>query len=341
MAERFVSLYSQLTGTEIPTIRDGVPSFLGVPVARTKKDLAGADIAIIGVPYDRPAPAGRPAGQWDGYRDAPATTRRSSLRFRGYVPEYDLEVFDHLKVVDYGDAEIDDNHMQRSIDNVARKVQDAVEAGCRPVTIGGFSPCASYAVAKGIAVATKGKIGVISLDAHGDCLDAEPGKEHEPEKGREPNAATWEARLWDHFSNIDPTRHVEIGMRGPRNLRQMVQTYKSKGAHWYPSAAVRQQGIDAICETALPFAFDGTERTWIGLDMDVLDVGAVPDWGDEPLGLSGWEVTKLVHEAGRRGASGLSFVYVAPHSGAVAALVSYITVYYMAGLVLGQQRKDA
>jgi hypothetical protein len=50
MAERFVSLYSQLTGTEIPTIREGVPSFLGVPVARTRKDLDGADVAIIGVP---------------------------------------------------------------------------------------------------------------------------------------------------------------------------------------------------------------------------------------------------------------------------------------------------
>ncbi len=333
MAEHFVSLYSQMTGTEIPTIREGVPSFLGVPVARTPADLHGADVAIIGVPYDRLPTAGRPADQWSGYRDAPVNVRKGSLRFRGYLPEYDLEVFEHLKVVNYGDAEIVDGDLPRSIDNVARKVQEASEAGCRTVTIGGFSPCASYAAVKGIAASSKGKVGVISLDAHGDCLDVEPGG------GREPGSATWQARMWDHFQNVNPTRHVEIGMRGPRNLRQMVETYRKKGAHWYPAAEVRKQGIDAICTSGLPYAFDGSERTWLHLDMDVLDIGAVPDWGDEPLGLSAWEVTKTVHEAGRHGLNGLSFVYVAPRSAAVSALVSYIVVYFMAGLVLGQNRR--
>jgi agmatinase len=329
MGERFVSLYSQMSGTEVPTLREDVPSFLGVPVARSRAELAGADVAVIGVPYDRPPTAGRPADQWSGYRDAPISVRKGSLRFRGYLPEYDLDVFEHLRVVDYGDAEIVDD-VSRSIDNVARKVRDAVEAGCRPITIGGFSPCASYAAVKGISASTKGTIGVISLDAHGDCLDAEPGG------GREPGSATWEARMWEDCKNVAPTHHVEIGMRGPRNLRQMVETYRSKGAQWYPAAEVRKQGIQAICDTALPYAFNGSERTWLHLDMDVLDIGAVPDWGDEPLGLSAWEVTKVVHDAGRRGLTALSFVYVAPRSPAIAALVSYIAVYFMGGLVLGR-----
>ena len=69
--------------------------------------------------------------------------------------------------------------------------------------------------------------------------------------------------------------------------------------------------------------------------MDVLDLGEVPDWGDEPLGLSAWDVTKIVHEAGRRGLDSLSFVYVAPRSSATAAIVSYVVVYLMAGWVLG------
>jgi agmatinase len=331
VTERFVSLFSLMTGSEIPTIRDGMPSFLGVPVARTREDLEGAHAAVIGVPYDRLPTAGRPAGQWAGYRDAPINARKGSLRYRGYVPEHDFEVFDHLKVVDYGDAEIVDSDLPRSIDNVARKVQDVLEAGARPITIGGFSPCASYAAVKGMAAATRGRVGVVSLDAHGDCLDVEPGG------GRDPGSATWEARMWDHFPNVDPTRHVEIGMRGPRNLRQMVETYRKKGAHWYPMARVREMGLEALCRDALPLAFAETERTWLHLDMDVLDIGAVPDWGDEPLGMSGWEVVKVVHECGRAGLHGLSFVYVAPRSDAVSALVSYIVVYYLAGLVLGGQ----
>jgi len=69
--------------------------------------------------------------------------------------------------------------------------------------------------------------------------------------------------------------------------------------------------------------------------MDVLDIGAVPDWGDEPLGLSVWEVIRVVHESARLGLNALSFVYVAPNSPAISAVVSYIVVYYLAGLVLG------
>jgi agmatinase len=330
MGERFVSKFSQITGTEIPALREGVPSFLGVPLARTPADLVGADAAIIGVPYDRPATAGRPADQWSGYREAPANVRRLSLRYAGYLVELDLDVFDHVRLVDYGDAEITGD-VKESSDNVARKVREVVEAGVRPITIGGFSPCSSYSVVKGLAASTSGPVGVISLDAHGDCNDTEYG----PHGSREPSSATWEARMWEHCPNVDPRHHVEIGMRGPRNTRRQAHTYRERGAHLYPAATVRARGVEAVCQEALPRAFTGTARTWLHLDMDVLDIGAVPDWGDEPLGLSSWDVVTVAHEAGKRGLDGLSFVYVAPRSSGVAAVVSYVVVYLLAGWVVG------
>lgn len=338
MPERFVSKFSLIQGTEIPVVREGVPTFLGVPLARTPADLRGADAAIIGIPYDRPATAGRPADAWTGYRHAPANVRRQSLRYAGYLPEMDVDVFEHARLVDYGDAEVVED-VGRSVENVARKVQEVLEAGCRPITLGGFSPCATYAVIKGLAASTRGAVGVVSLDAHGDCNDTEYG----PKGSRAPGAATWEARMWDDCPNVDPTRHVEIGMRGPRNTRRQVETYREKGAHLCTAAAVRRAGVEEICLDGLPRAFRGTARTWLHLDMDVLDIGAVPDWGDEPLGLSAWDVTKLVHEAGRLGLDGLSFVYVAPQSAAIASIVAYTVVYLMAGWVLGDRlrRRDA
>jgi agmatinase len=335
MAEAFVSKFSQLSGTEIPVLRAGVPSFLGVPIAGSPRGLAGADAAIIGIPYDRPATAGRPPDQWSGYRRAPDDVRRFSLRYAGYIPELDLDAFEHVRLVDYGDAEIVDD-VRRSTENVARKVREVVEAGCRPITLGGFSPCASYAVAKGLAEATAGRLGVISLDAHGDCDDSEFG----PHGSREPGSATWEARMWEHFPNVDPARHVEIGMRGPRNDRRLVQTYRAKGARLVTAAAVRGRGVEAVCREDLPGPFAGTARTWLHLDMDVLDFGAIPAWGDEPLGLSTWEVVRLVHEAGRAGVDGLSFVYIAPNSHWAAAVVCYIVVYLLAGWVLGGRVRE-
>ena len=333
MSERFVSLHSLMMGTEIPILREGVPSFLGMPVARSRKDLEGADAVVIGVPYDRPPTAGRPPGQWAGFRDAPVNVRKGSLRYRGYVPEHDLDVFEHLKLVDYGDAEIIDTDLPRSIDNVARKVQDALEAGARPITLGGFSPCASYAVVKGVAAATRGLVGVVSLDAHGDCLDVEPGK------GRDPSSATWERRMWDHFPTVDPTHHAEIGMRGPRNVREMVETYRKKGAQFYPAARVREMGIDAVlpggaasrvrghrADVASPR--HGRARHRRGARLGRRAAGAV--------GVGGGQGHPRVRRAGL---DALSFVYLAPRSDAISAVASYIVVYYLAGLVLGGKVK--
>ena len=331
MAERFVSLQSLMRGTEVPILREGVPSFFGMPVAHTPRELAGADVAVIGIPAGTAASPGRRSDEWSGFEEAPANVRRHSIRYGGYLPELDLDAFEHVSVVDYGDAEIVPGDPERSIDKVARKVREVLEAGCRLITLGGCVPAANYAVIKGMATSTSGRVGVISLDAHGDCMPSfgTPGSDTKPVAG------TWQARMWERYPNIDGTRHVEIGMRGPRNLRKMVEMYREKGAHWYPAARVREMGIAAVCREALPFAFDGTARAWFSLDMDVLDIGALPDWGDEPIGLSSLEVMTTVHEAGKSGVDALSFQFVAPRSAAAASVVGYTTVYLLAGWVLG------
>lgn len=128
-------------------------------------------------------------------------------------------------------------------------------------------------------------------------------------------------------------------MRGPRNRRAMVEKYKSVGARMFSAAEVHKRGIEAVCAEALDKSFDGVERTWFHFDLDVLDIGAVPEWGDEPLGLSARECIHTVEQAARRGLDGLSFVFVAPKAG-TSAIVIYTCVYYMAGLVLGKTRGD-
>jgi arginase family enzyme len=325
----FSSKFSRLYGFEVPALRPEVPTLFGVPLARTRAELAGADAAVIGVPYDRVATAGRAADSWAGYRRAPEATRQSSLRFRGYLPELDLDVFDCLRLVDYGDAEIGED-MGANIEAVAAKVRDCVEQGVRPITVGGFSPCASYAAVKGIAAATRGRVGCVSLDAHGDCLDREYGPQGDPA----PGSATWQARMWDDFPSVDPRLHVEIGMRGPRNAREQAHRYREFGATLVPAMTALDRGIADVCARDVPRAFAGAERVWMHLDMDVHDIGAIGDWGDEPCGLSTREVCRLTHQVGLLGGFGLSFVYVAPQSQA-AAVACYNLVYFLAGLVLG------
>jgi len=322
MAERFVSWRGLVNGTPTPLLADDMPSFLGVPIARERSELEGADVAILGIPVGAQASPGRPPDEWAAYGRAVADTRRFSMSYGGYLPELDLDVFEHLRMVDYGDAE-------RSLANVEQKVRDVLESGCRLVTLGGCVPYASYGIAAAMARRQKGKLGIISLDAHGDCLESLWGARGNRELG----PGTWQARLWEHCPNIDPKCHVEIGMRGPRNLREMVARYRANGAHWHPASQVRERGIAAVCQDALPHAFAGTESSWLSLDMDVLDIGVLPGWGDEPIGLSAWDVVEAVRQSGERGLSALSFQFIAPDSRPAAALVCYIVVYLMAGWI--------
>jgi arginase family enzyme len=331
MSNRFVSLRSAAAGAEVPRIGDA-PSFLGVPVALTADALRDADVAIVGIPSGAQASPGRPPGQWATYGRGPADARRFSLRYGGYLPDLDLDVLEQVRVVDYGDATIVPGDVGASLASVDRKVRDVLDAGCRLVTLGGCVPYASYGVVTALARATTaGRVGVISLDAHGDCLDSIRGMPNQGELG----AGTWQRRMWEDAPAIDPTLHVEIGMRGPRNIREMVETYRAKRARLYPAATVRRLGMAAVCAEAFGPVFAGAARTWLSLDMDVLDFGAIPGWADEPLGVSARDVICAVHEAGKAGLDALSFQFIAPDSPAASAVVAYIVVYLIAGWLVG------
>src|SRR5262245_47194399 len=130
MSEPFVSWQSLRNGTEVPLLRDGVPSFLGVPVARTPSELRGADVVVVGIPSGAQESPGRPPGQWSDYGRAVADTRRFSMRYGGYLPELDLDVFEHLRVVDLGDVGIVSGDGRRSVGDTARPLRELVDDGC-------------------------------------------------------------------------------------------------------------------------------------------------------------------------------------------------------------------
>ena len=83
-------------------------------------------------------------------------------------------VFEHLKVVDYGDADIPpETSYEGTVEKILeaqeatlRKVNDALDVGAIPIVIGQNSPCGSYAVGKPVADRTKGPVGMVSLDTH-------------------------------------------------------------------------------------------------------------------------------------------------------------------------------
>ena len=348
--ETFTST-SFAAGRDYPMLAPETPSFMSQPVAKTPADLKGADIAVIGAPYVAASGgmyAGVPMEDWIA---APKRVRQQSARYpSAYIQDFDLDVFETIKLVDYGDADIPPESMETpTAENVLAaqaaveaKVNDALDAGAVPIVIGQNSPCGSYAIAKPVAEHTDGPVGCISLDTHWDAheLDYLTG---DP---RIAGSSSWKHKMYEFLDNMHPRDLVEIGERGMLEDKRIVRRYLNDGARFISSWELRSGlGIEGLVK-ALDQAYDGTKGQYIHFDMDCIG-GAGPAPGDilgelaEPVGMTDYEVIRIAHEIGRRGLTGMSFICIPPGSAVVYRVIVYIIMYLAAGLALRKHGRVA
>ena len=334
----------RVAGRDLPMLDDETPSFMGLPLAHDARALSGADAVVIGAPYvagSKGKYAGVDKREW---LVAPKRVRQQSARYpSGYVQDFDLDVFEHLRVVDFGDADIPPEatanptaeNILRAQGAVEDKVNAALDAGAIPIVVGQNSPCSSYAIAKPIAERTAGKVGMVSLDTHWDSkpvdwLTGDP---------RIAGSGNWKAKTYELHPNFSLPHLVEIGERGMLEPASIVRAMIAGGARFYPMWKVRTElGIDGLCRE-LDHAYDGTDAVYVHFDMDVLG-GAGPAPGDilgdlaEPIGMTDYEVIRIAHEVGLRGLDGLSFICIPPGSAVVYRTIVYVIMYLLAGRVL-------
>lgn len=329
---------------DLPMIDDETPTFMGRAHARNVDELKGADVVIIGSAYVAALEeyAGVPVADWAA---AAKRVRQQSCRYRsGYVQDVDIDVFEHLKVVDYGDAAVpescQDNQTAEGIleaqANVEAKVNDALSVGAIPIVIGQNSPCSSFAIAKPISEATDGDVGLISLDTHWDSAELD-------ELTLDPRiagSASWKHKTYEFLQNFQYRNLVEIGERGMLEDKAAIRRVVAEGAHFYPMWKVRGGlGIEGLCRE-LQHAYEGTRGVYVHFDMDVLG-GAGPVGGDilgelaEPIGMTDYEVIRIANEIGQRGLSGMSFICIPPGSKIVYRVIVYVIMYLMAGIIEG------
>ena len=333
-----------------PLIDADMPTFMGQPHAISPSDLGGADVVIIGAPYvaSWKEYAGVSKSEWIA---GPKRVRQQSIRYgSGYIQDFDLDVFEHVKLVDFGDAAIPPEANDRpTVENILRaqaaveeKVNQALDAGALPIVIGQNSPCGSYAIAKPIAERSPGNVGVISLDTHWDSqpidrLTMDP---------RIAGSGSWKRKMYEFHKNITPQNLVEIGERGMLERKDVVREFVGKGAHFYPMWKVRTElGVEGLCKE-LDHAYAGTDAVYVHFDMDVLG-GAGPAPGDilgelaEPIGMTDYEVIRIAFEIGKRGANGFSFICIPPGSAVIYRTIVYVIMYLLAGKVLARRGGSA
>ena len=325
-----------------PRLAEDMPTFLGAPVALGPADLKGADVVIIGAPFA--AGWGKLYGGVDKeeWLAGPKRVRQQAIRYTGYLQDFDIDLHEELKIVDYGDAEIPpEANYVFTVDNVLkaqaaveRKVNDALDAGAIPIVIGQNSPCGSYAIAKPIGERAKGKVGCISLDTHWDARPID----HSTMDPRIAGSGSWKAKLYEFHKNYPIPNLVEIGERGLTEDKSYVRHFIKEGCHFIPMWRVRTElGINGVV-SLLDKAYEGTSDVYVHFDMDVLG-GAGPAGGDllgdlaEPIGMTDYEVIRIAHEIGLRGLTGMSFICIPPGSAVIYRVVCFVITYLMAGLV--------
>ncbi|OGS57777.1 MAG: agmatinase [Erythrobacter sp. RIFCSPHIGHO2_12_FULL_63_10] len=183
--------------------RDGTiaePTFSGVMSfmrRRYAKDVTGADVAVVGVPFDI-ATTGRP-----GARYGPRAVRQGSAMIAwDAVWGWPFDPFERLDVVDYGDIAVDYGSPIEIVGCIESQFAAIHRQGVASLMLGGDHFC-TYPVIRSLAVTLDRPLSLIHFDAHSDTW---PAKEGQVDHG----TMFWRAA---QDGVIDPARSIQLGIR--------------------------------------------------------------------------------------------------------------------------------
>lgn len=324
-----------------PVFYGSVPSMFGKPISEGPQDLEAFDIAYLGIPWSAPPSAGRSASiaQFAGTTLTPNSMRTNSIKYGGYLPELDVDVFERFGFTDYGNVDVTFD-VKESWANIENKVSDIVAAGCMAFTMGGNGGGASFPVLKAIAGAVPGKVAVVNFDAHGDNYIE---TEEERFSKRNPRwGSSWARRILADIPNVDPKLYTHVGLRGPRNDGGVKQRFYDLGVpreNILTYADIKASRRDTLEELGRSIAqrTAGAEKVWIAVDPDVLDMSVSPQFGDEPLGITVDELVHVAYEvgrtAGRERFAGIAFMATPYEAHTIQWIEIYAALYAFAGVI--------
>lgn len=247
-------------------------TFARVPLALSAQGLAGADVAIVGAPFDEGV-SYRPGTRF-GPRairtaeDVGSPVERPNM-------ELGIDPMTALDVVDYGDVEVRSADLAHSHLALQRAVSEVLDAAAIPVVLGGDHSLSTPVLAALAARFGADGFSVVHFDTHADTGSYE---------GEAPHGIPFHKAVGDgHLlgSNI-----VQIGLRGAWPFPQDFQWMREQGFRWHTMGEVVERGIGPVVRDAIEHARSRAPRTYLTVDIDVLDPGQAPGTGTaEPGGL--------------------------------------------------------
>jgi agmatinase len=285
----------------------GLLTFGSLPYTQDPAELEGMDVAIVGAPSDDLV-SDRP-----GARFGPRAIRAASCPPGPHL-EAGVDAMAELRMVDYGDAPVLPADATRTHEAIERTVGEVVAAGAIPIVLGGDHSIAEPDIRA--CAARHGTLGLIHFDTHTDT-----GAEV---FGVEVSHGTPMYRLVEQ-GHIDPTRYVQIGLRGYWPSPKEFAWQEARGITSFFMHDVRELGISAVVERALDVV--GAGSAYVSVDVDVLDPAFAPGTGTpEPGGMTSvdllWACRTVAERLELVGAEVVEVIPTAPGSSDITALVA-------------------
>ena len=247
-------------------------TFGRVPLVLDAAGLEGADVAIVGAPFDEGVTY-RP-----GTRFGPRAIRTAEdVAFPIARPHMELGIdpYEELDIVDYGDIDARPSDLAWSHAALRQGVADILGAGAIPVVLGGDHSLSAPVLE---ALATHhGSDGfsVVHFDTHADTGSDEREAPH--------GVPFYQAVRAGH---LDGHNIVQIGLRGAWPFPEEFQWMREAGFRWHTTGEIVERGIGPVVRDAIDHARTRAPRTYLTVDIDVLDPAFAPGTGTaEPGGL--------------------------------------------------------
>ena len=233
-----------------------------------KIDPSQCDIALVGVPHS--------TGNGTTERDqhlGPRAVRNVSAGLRRVHLDMQINPWEKKIIHDLGDVPLPEaNNNEQCIDDITNFYKKIAATKTSVVSIGGDHSITGGILqglaANNLSLTNGKKISLLHIDAHTDTFS-----QLDHFLGAKKSAAHWGAYLVDD-GIVDPTRSMQIGMRGnPRTLDWLQPSY-DLGYNVVTMQEFKQKGIQEVISETLDKL--GDNPIYITFDLDSLDASIAP-----------------------------------------------------------------
>ncbi|MEM6704421.1 MAG: agmatinase [Acidobacteriota bacterium] len=262
----------------------GVRTFARLPHVTT---LESVDLAIVGVPFDT-------GGTYRvGARFGPESIRSASALLRPYNPALEVDVFDSISCIDFGDLDVVPGYLPEAHAQITEAAQPLFAADVVPIFLGG-DHSVSLPLLRA-AAAQHGPLALVHFDSHSDLWHGYYG-------GKDTHGTPFRRAVEEGLVDVDHS--IQVGLRGSVYDAADARMTTEVGMELITGPELHAVGMAAATER-IRARVEGV-ATYVTFDIDFVDPAFAPGTGTPEVGgFTGYESLQLVR--GLRGLDIRSF----------------------------------